>query len=100
MVIAYAINNKIARIFFAYFTYELFTNGLEKFDKAYEEGYISGVFGTNLTYRSPELLQRPWFHEVDVSKYISYFIASINHDVSIGTVIDPHEKIKALLSKQ
>ena len=77
-----------------------FTNGLEKFDKAYEEGYISGVFGTNLTYRSPELLQRPWFHEVDVSKYISYFIASINHDVSIGTVIDPHEKIKALLSKQ
>ena len=45
---------------------------LKKFDKAYEEGYISGVFGTNLTYRSPELLQRPWFHEVDVSKI--YFI--------------------------
>ena len=40
------------------------------------------VFGTNLTYRSPELLKRPWFHEVDVSKYIAYFIASINHDVS------------------
>ena len=98
--IAYALKNKNARRFFAYCTYALFTNGLEKFDKAYEEGYISGVFGTNLTYRSPELLQRPWFHEVDVSKYISYFIASINHDVSIGTVIDPHEKIKALLSKQ
>ncbi|MGN1087176.1 MAG: ribose-phosphate pyrophosphokinase, partial [Porcipelethomonas sp.] len=65
-----------------------------------EEGYISGVFGTNLTYRSPELLKRPWFHEVDVSKYIAYFIASINHDVSISTVIDPHEKIKTLLAKQ
>lgn len=98
--IAYALKAKKARRFFAYCTYGLFTNGLEKFDKAYEEGYISGVFGTNLTYRSPELLQRPWFHEVDVSKYIAYFIASINHDVSISTVIDPHEKIKTLLAKQ
>ena len=97
--IAYALKAKKAKRFFAYSTYGLFTNGLEKFDKAYEEGCISGVFGTNLTYRSPELLQRPWFHEVDVSKYISYFIASINHDVSISTVIDPHEKIKTLLSK-
>ena len=97
--IAYALKAKKAKRFFAYSTYGLFTNGLEKFDKAYEEGYISGVFSTNLTYRSPELLERPWFHEVDVSKYISYFIASINHDVSISTVIDPHEKIKTLLSK-
>jgi ribose-phosphate pyrophosphokinase len=97
--IAYALKAKNAKRFFAYSTYGLFTNGLEKFDKAYEEGYISGVFSTNLTYRSPELLERPWFHEVDVSKYISYFIASINHDVSISTVIDPHEKIKTLLSK-
>ena len=97
--IAYALKAKKAKRFFAYSTYGLSTNGLEKFDKAYEEGYISGVFSTNLTYRSPELLERPWFHEVDVSKYISYFIASINHDVSISTVIDPHEKIKTLLSK-
>ncbi len=98
--IAYALKEKKARRFFAYSTYGLFTNGFEKFDKAYEDGSISGVFGTNLTYRSPELLQKPWFKEVDVSKYISYFIASINHDVSISTVIDPHEKIKLLLSKQ
>ncbi len=96
--IAYALKAKKAKRFFAYGTYGLFTNGLEKFDKAYEEGYIHGVFGTNLTYRSPELLERPWFHEVDVSKYIAYFIASINHDVSISTVIDPHEKIKTLLA--
>ncbi len=95
--IAYALKAKKAKRFFAYGTYALYTNGLEKFDKAYEEGYISGVFGTNLTYRTPELLERPWFHEVDVSKYISYFIASINHDVSISTVIDPHEKIRTLL---
>lgn len=98
--IAYALKAKKARRFFAYGTYGLFTNGFEKFDKAYEDGYISGVFGTNLTYRSPELLKRPWFHEVDVSKYIAYLIASINHDVSISTVIDPHEKIKTLLASQ
>ena len=98
--IAYALKKKNARRFFAYCTYALFTNGLEKFDKAYEDGLISGVFGTNLTYRTPEILDRPWINEVDVSKYISYFIASINHDVSIGTVIDPHEKIKNLLAKQ
>ena len=58
---------------------------------------IDGVLGTNLTYRTPELLSRPWFHEVDVSKYIAYFIAALNHDVSIGNVIDPHEKIQQLL---
>lgn len=98
--IAYALKEKKIRRFFAYCTYGLFTNGLEKFDKAYEDGYISGVFGTNLTYISPELLKRPWFHVVDVSKYIAYFIASINHDVSISTVMDPHEKIKTLLAKQ
>ncbi len=90
---------KASRIL-AYATYGLFTHGLEKFDKAYAEGTIDAVFGTNLTYRRPELLERPWFHEVDVSKYAAYFIASINHDVSISSVIDPHEKIRALLAKQ
>lgn len=84
----------------AYATYGLFTHGLEKFDRAYEEGVLDAVFGTNLTYRRPELLEREWFHEVDVSKYAAYFIASINHDVSISTVIDSHEKIRALLEKR
>lgn len=84
----------------AYATYGLFTHGLEKFDAAYENGTIDAVFGTNLTYRMPALLERPWFHEVDVSKYAAYFIAAINHDVSITTVINPHDKIQALLEKQ
>ncbi len=97
--IAYELKKRNAKRIFAYATYSIFTNGLDKFDQAYHDGYISGVFGTNLTYRSPELLQREWFHEVDVSKYIAYFIASINHDVSISTVIDPHEKIQQLLEK-
>jgi len=97
--VAYALKKKNAGRIFANATYTIFTSGLDSFDKAYAEGYIDGVFGTNLTYRTPELLERPWFHEVDVSKYIAYFIASINHNVSISTVLDPHEKIKQLLAK-
>lgn len=95
--LAYALKAKKAGRIFAYATYAIFTNGLEKFDKAYEDGFIDGVFGTNLTYRTPELLSRPWFHEVDVSKYIAYFIAALNHDVSVSKIIDPHEKIQQLL---
>ncbi|MDE5621058.1 MAG: ribose-phosphate pyrophosphokinase [Ruminococcus sp.] len=97
--LAYNLKEKKAKRIFTYATYAIFTNGLEKFDKAYEDGYIDGVFGTNLTYRTPELLSRPWFHEVDVSKYIAYFIEAINHDVSISKIIDPHEKIQNLLKK-
>ena len=97
--IAYELKKRKARRIFAYATYSIFTNGLETFDKAYADGYISGVFGTNLTYCPPELLQREWFNSVDVSKYVAYFIASINHDVSISTVIDPHEKVQQLLEK-
>lgn len=96
--IAYALKKQNARRIFAYSTYAIFTNGLSLFDKAFEEGIISGVLGSNLTYISPELNQREWFHKVDVSKYIAYFIASINHDTSISAIIDPHERIKTLLA--
>lgn len=84
----------------AYATYSLFTHGLDAFDRAYADGTLHAVFGTNLTYRMPALLERPWFHEVDVSKYAAHFIAALNHDVSITTVINPHDKIQALLAKQ
>ncbi|MGN0649489.1 MAG: ribose-phosphate pyrophosphokinase [Oscillospiraceae bacterium] len=97
--VARELKKRKAKRIFAYATYAIFTNGVEVFDKAYNEGLITGVFGTNLTYRTPELLSREWFHEVDVSKYIAYFIASINHDTSISNVIDPHAKIKALLQE-
>lgn len=97
--IAKALRKKNAGRIFANATYALFTNGLETFDEAYESGLITGVFGTNLTYRSPELLSREWYHDVDVSKYISYFIVALNHNMSVSAIIDPHEKIKALLQK-
>ena len=98
--IAYELKKRGARRIFANATYALFTSGLEKFDKAYEEGAISAVLGTNLTYRNPELCAREWFFEVDVSKYIAYFIAAINHNMSVSSIIDPHEKISALLSNR
>ena len=97
--IAIELKKRKANRIFCYATYPIFTNGLDSFDKAYADGIIDGVFGTNLTYRTPELLSSPWFHEVDCAKYIAYYIASLNHDLSISNVIDPHSKIQALLKK-
>lgn len=97
--IAYELKKRKAKRIIAYATYPIFTNGLAKFDKAYTEGMIDYVFGTNLTYRTPDLLSRKWFKEVDVSKYIAYLIAAVNHDISTSKVIDPHLKIKSLLKK-
>lgn len=97
--IGYELKKRGARRIFCNATYPIFTGGLAEFDKAYASGVISGVYGTNLTYRTPELLSREWFHEVDVSKYIAYFVAAINHDMSVGNIIDPHAKIEALLTR-
>lgn len=97
--IAYELKKRKAKRIIAYATYPIFTNGLDKFDQAHKEGIVDYVLGTNLTYRTPDLLAREWFKEVDVSKYIAYLIAALNHDVSTSKVIDPHLKIKSLLEK-
>lgn len=97
--IAYELKKRKAKRIIAYATYPIFTNGLAKFDEAYENGIIDYVLGTNLTYRTPELLKREWFYEVDISKYIAYLIVALNHDISTSMVIDPHSKIDALLAK-
>lgn len=89
-----------AKKFLCFATFTIFTAGLESFDKAYEEGVIDGIFGTNLTYLKPELADRPWFHEVDVSKYIAYYITAVNHDISISNLLEPHTKINALVEKR
>jgi ribose-phosphate pyrophosphokinase len=97
--VAQELKKRGAERIFAYGTYSIFTSGLGIFDKAYSEGIIDYVFGTNLTYRTPELLSRDWFYEVDVYKYIAYLIAALNHGISTGKVIDPHSKVKTLLEK-
>ena len=81
-------------------TFPLFTSGLAKFDAAYEEGVISAVVGTNVTYRTPELLERPWYFDADLSKYTAYFIAAMNHEMSISSICDPIKKIQNLLASR
>ena len=97
--IGYELKMRGARNIFTCCTFPLFTAGLEKFDKAYNDGIIKAVLGTNLTYRKPELLEREWYYDVDVSKYTAYFIAAINHDKSVSSIIDPMTKIRTLLDK-
>ena len=97
--IGYELKMRGARNIFTCCTFPLFTAGLEKFDKAYNDGIIKAVLGTNLTYRKPELLEREWYYDVDVSKYTAYFIAAINHDKSISSIIDTMTKIRTLLDK-
>lgn len=97
--IAYALKARKANQIYAYATYSIFTAGYEKIDKAVADGVLTGVFGTNLTYVSEETRSKPWFHEVDGSKYLAYIIAELNHNLSVTAIIDPHEKINSLLKK-
>lgn len=78
-------------------TFGLFCNGLEVFDKAYEEGVFSKVFTTNGVYQTEDILSREWYESVDLSKYIAYFIDTINHDMSVSALLDPSEKIHNIL---
>ena len=87
---------KARRVFVAS-TFGLFTNGFEAFDKAYEDGIISKVLTTNCIYQPPELLEKPYYVNVDLSKYIALLIDSLNHDNSISDLLDPGEKIHKLL---
>ena len=81
-------------------TFPLFTSGLKKFDEAVEKGILTAVLGTNLTYRKPELLERSWYFDVDCSKYTAYFVAAINHDMSVASICDPIKKIENLLASR
>ena len=80
-------------------TFGLFTNGLESFDKAYEEGTIYRVLTTNLIYQTPELLTREWYISCDMSKYIAYLIDTLNHDTSISDLLNPVERIQSIVKR-
>ncbi len=81
-------------------TFGLFCEGLDHFDQAYKDGFITKVFTTNGIYTTPELLTRDWYCSVDLSKYIAYLIDTINHDASISGLLEPTAKINALLVKK
>lgn len=89
---------KAGRVF-VFSTFGLFTEGFERFDKAYEEGLIEGVFTTNLIYAKPELLTKPWYHQVDMSKYVALLIDELNADHSISDLLNPIKRIEKILEK-
>ncbi len=84
---------------FLFSTFGLFTNGLEKFDKAFEEGLFHRLLTTNLVYQKPELLAKPYYITCDMSKYIALLIDTLNHDASISDLLDPYERIHRFLKK-
>ena len=97
--LAKEIKEKGANKVFLAATFSLFTEGVEKFNKAYEEGIFDAVLSTNLTYRIPELKECEWFVEADLSKYISYIIAAANVNESVANLLDPSQKIRELVER-
>ncbi len=97
--VAAALKARKARNIFVFSTFGLFTNGLEKFDEAYEKGYINRVLTTNLVYQTPELLEREWYINCDLSKYIAYIIDTLNHDTSISDLLNPVERIQTIVTR-
>ncbi|MBE6640519.1 MAG: ribose-phosphate pyrophosphokinase [Ruminococcaceae bacterium] len=97
--VAKQLKERGANRIFVFTSFGLFCNGLEKMDKAYEEGLFDRIFTTNLIYRSPELLKREWYSEVDLSKYVAYIIDTLNHDETISNLLNPSKRIHKLLDK-
>ena len=97
--VATELKKRKANRIFVISTFGLFTNGLAKFDKAVEEGLIYKVVTTNLTYQTPELLERPYYINCDMSKYIAYIIDTLNHDASISDLLDPYDRIQEIVAE-
>ena len=96
---AAALKQRQAGKIFVFSTFGLFTGGLEKFDKAHESGLITKILTTNLIYQTPELLEREWYINCDMSKYIAYIIDTLNHDSSISDLLNPNERIQSIVSR-
>ncbi len=97
--VAKQLKKRNARRIFVFSTFGLFTNGLERFDEAYEQGLIDRICTTNLVYQTPELLSREWYVNCDMSKYIALMIDTLNHDGSISELLEPFERINRLVGE-
>ena len=97
--VAAALKARKARNIFVFSTFGLFTSGLDKFDEAYANGSINRVLTTNLIYQAPELLEREWYINCDLSKYIAYIIDTLNHDTSISDLLNPVERIQSIVTR-
>ncbi len=98
LVVARELQKRHAKRIIMYCTFGLFTSGLDQFDRFYAEGSFDYVITTNLTYRDPELLKRPWYLEADMTKYVATIINTLNHDVSLTGVMSHTEKLQKLFS--
>ena len=96
--VARQLKQRKAKRIFAAATFGLFTNGLDKFDEAYDEGIINAILTTNLIYQTPELLSKPYYIDVDMSKYIALIIDNLNHDASLSDLLNPTKRINKLLN--
>ncbi|MCI8742868.1 MAG: ribose-phosphate pyrophosphokinase [Lachnospiraceae bacterium] len=97
--VAKELKRRKARKVFICSTFGLFTNGLEKFDEYYHNGLIDRILTTNLVYQTPELLSRPYYINVDMSKYIALIIDNLNHDDSLSELLNPTSRINRLLAR-
>ena len=97
--VAKELKRRKARKVFICATFGLFTNGLNKFDEYYDNGIIDRILTTNLVYQTPELLSRPYYINVDMSKYIALIIDNLNHDDSLSELLNPTKRINKLLEK-
>ena len=97
--VAKQLKERKANRIFAAATFGLFTNGLDKFDQAYEEGLLHGILTTNLIYQTPELLSRPYYVNCDLSKYVALVIDTLNHDGSLSDILDPSSRIQDIVER-
>ncbi|MCI7525760.1 MULTISPECIES: ribose-phosphate pyrophosphokinase [Oliverpabstia] len=97
--VAQLLKDRGANKIFMCSTFGLFTNGMTKFDEAYEKGIFDRILTTNLIYQTPELLSKPYYINCDMSKYIALIIDTLNHDDSISKLLNPVERIQKVLTK-
>lgn len=97
--VAYQLKEKGAKHIYNFAAFGLFTDGLDKFDQAYKDGLFNKIFTTNLVYRPEELRTKEWYVEVNMCKYVSYIIDTLNHDETISNLLNPVNRIHNLLDK-
>ena len=97
--VAKQLKEKGAKRIFNFATFGLFTDAFAKFDQAHKDGLIDRIFTTNLVYRTPELLTKPWYVEVNMCKYVAYILDTLNHDDTISGLLDPAKRIHKLVEK-
>ncbi len=97
--IAARLKERGANRIFIFSTFGLFVEGYDKFDEYYNNGYIDKIFTTNLIYNEPELLTKPWYSNVNMSKYIALLVDTLNYDNSISKLLDPADRIKKIVDE-